>query len=165
MLISSINNNLYIYTHIWFLNIQSHTEVAMLDIFKIILDVSKSLLGMSDQLRAADRKRREDMSDLFQKISTCLAAVSTEIRTGGVPHGRCAELEQYALALPGLISKELGHEKAEELGETLHSAYNVESVAMNLQQVHDVEEKEPYLAQIEEASGKFQALSNLIRVG
>lgn len=137
----------------------------MLDIFKIILDVSKSLLGMSEQLRNANRQSRTDMSDLFQKISTCLAAVSTEIRAGGVPHGRCGELEQYAMALPGLIEMELGRDKADELGQTLHSAYNVESVAMSLQQVHEASEKEPYLAQLEEAAGKFQALSNLIRVG
>lgn len=45
------------------------------------------------------------------------------------------------------------------------SAYNVEGVAMNLQQVHDSGEKEPYLAKIEEASGKFQALANLVRIG
>jgi len=135
----------------------------MIDIFKIILDVAKSLLGMSEQLRQADRQRRADISDLFQKISTCLAAVSTEIRVGGIPHGRCGELEQYAMSLPGLLEKELGRDKAEELGQTLHSAYNVESVAMNLQQVHEASEKEPYLAQLEEAAGKFQALSNLIR--
>ncbi|MFO8029813.1 MAG: hypothetical protein R6U28_08120 [Cyclonatronaceae bacterium] len=137
----------------------------MLDIFKIILDVSKSLLGMSELLRNANRQSRTDMSDLFQKISTCLASVSTEIRAGGVPHGRCGELEQYALALPALLEKELGATQAQELGQTLHAAYNVESVAINLQQVHDAREKEPYLAQIEEAAGKFQALSNLVRVG
>ncbi|GEM_PF-1582856 len=139
-------------------------EADMLDIFKTILDVSKSLLGMSEQLRQADRQRRTDMSDLFQKVSTCLAAVSTEIRAGGVPHGRCGELEHYAMELPGLLEEELGHDKAKELGQTLHSAYNVESVAMKLQYVHEASEKEPYLAQLEEAAGKFQALSNLIRM-
>jgi hypothetical protein len=137
----------------------------MLDIFKTILDVAKSLLGMSEQLRGAERQRRADMADLFGKISECLVAVSTEIRSGGVPHGRCGELEQYAQALPSIVENELGSAKAQELGQTLHSAYNVESVAMTLQEVHDASEKEPYLAQIEEAAGKFQALSNLIRMG
>ena len=137
----------------------------MLDIFKTILDVAKSLLGMSDQLRAGERQRRQDMADLFQKISGCLVAVSTEIRTGGVPHGRCAELEQYAHALPSLVEAELGSARADELGQTLHSAYNVESVAMNLQRVHDTGERERHLAQIDEAAGKFQALANLVRVG
>ena len=137
----------------------------MFDIFKTILEVAKSLLGVSEQLRSAGRERRGDMAQLFDAISECLVAVSTEIRTGGVPHGRCAELAQYAEALPGLVQDELGEDRAEELGSTLYSAYNVESVAMGLQQVEDAKEKEPYLAQIEEASGKFRALATLMRAG
>jgi hypothetical protein len=135
----------------------------MIDIFKTILDVAKALVGVSDQLRRANRERRQDMAQLFDAISSCLAAVSTEIRAGGVPHGRCAELEQYAQALPGVVAKELGDARAQELGQTLHSAYNVESVAVGLQQVTSAQEKEPYLAEIEEASGKFRALANLVR--
>lgn len=137
----------------------------MLDIFKTILDVAKSLVGMSDQLRNADRQRRNDMSALFEQISRCLEGVSTEIRAGRVPHGCCGELQQYAQALPALVQNELGDTRAKDLGNTLKSAYNVESVAMNLQQVEDAQEKEPYLTQIEEASGQFRALANLVRVG
>lgn len=138
-------------------------EESMINIFKTILDVAKSLLGMSDQLRNADRQRRHDMSTLFEQISSCLAAVSTEIRTGGGAHGRCSELRQYAQDLPDLVRNELGNIRAQEFGKTLLSAYNVESVAQNLQNVKDAQEKEPYLAQIEEASGKFRALANLVR--
>ena len=137
----------------------------MLDIFKTILDVAKSLLGMSEQLRSANRERRSDMSHLFEQISNCLVAVSTEIRAGGVPHGRCAELEQYARELPGLVRDELGETRAQELGDTLLSAYNVQSVAIDLQQVEDAQQKESFLAEIEEASGKFRALANLVRLG
>jgi len=137
----------------------------MLDIFKTILDVAKSLLGISDQLRNADRQRRAEMAKLFEQISDTLVAVSAEIRTGGIPHGRCGELQQYSAALPALLKDDLGESRAQELGDTLLSAYNVESVAMNLQKVVDDQEKEPYLAQLEEASGKFRALANLVRVG
>lgn len=137
----------------------------MLDIFKTILDVAKSLLGVSDQLRNAAKERRNDMADLFEQISNCLVAVSSEIRAGGIPHGRCEELQQYAAELPSLLKNDMDESRAQELGDTLYSAYNVESVAMNLQKVVDDQEKEPYLAQIEEASGKFLALANLMRVG
>ena len=137
----------------------------MLDIFGTILDVAKSLLGLSDQLKSADRQRRGDMAQLFESISECLVAVSTEIRAGGVPHGRCGELAHYAQALPDLVAPELGDDRARELGQTLFSAYNVESVAMGLQEVADDQEKAPHLAKIDEASGKFRALANLIRVG
>jgi len=134
----------------------------MIDLAKNILDVAKALLGMSDQLRAAVRQRRADMANLFESISSCLATVSSEIRVGNVPHGKCGELITYSEALPGLIDKELGESKAKELGETLRSAYNVECMAMELS---EVAEKEPHLKEIEEASGKFRALANILRVG
>ncbi len=137
----------------------------MLDIFGTILDVARSLLGMSDQLRSASRERRGDMAQLFDSISECLEAVATEIRAGGVPHGRCGELSEYARSLPELVAVELGEQRATELGETLHSAYNVERVAIGLQDVTDAQQKEPYFAQLEEASGKFRALASLVRAG
>ena len=136
----------------------------MLDIFMTILDVAKSLLGMSEQLRNADRKRSAEMSKLFERISDCLVAVSTEIRAGGIPHGRCAELQQYSTTLPTLLKRDLGESRAQEIGNTLLSAYNVESVAMDLQKMVNDQDKEPYLAQLEEASGKFRALANIVRV-
>jgi hypothetical protein len=136
----------------------------MFDIFKTILDVAKSLLGLSDQLRSADRQRREAMSGLFSSISDCLVDVSTEIRAGRIPHGRCAEIEQYAQDLPGKIRNEVP-DRADELGQLLQSAYHVEIVAMNLHQLEQDADKEPYLAQIEEAAGKFRALANLIKAG
>jgi hypothetical protein len=92
---------------------------------------------------------------------SCLASVSAEIRSGRIPHGRCGELITYAQTLPGLISAEVGDARASSLGSTLHSAYNVEQLAIMLR---EAPEKEPYLSQLEEASGKFQALAKLILV-
>lgn len=134
----------------------------MISIVSNILEVAKSLIGLSDQLKAADRQRRVDMADLFQKISSCLASVSSEIRNGNVPHGRCGELITYSEALPGLVKDELGQPKAAELGDTLRSSYNVERLAM---EISDSPQKEECLKQIEEASGKFQALANMVRAG
>jgi hypothetical protein len=134
----------------------------VLDVAKGILDVVKSLFGLSDQLRASNRQRREDMAKLFESISDCLAATSAEIRAGQVPHGRCGELITYAEALPAAIAKEAGEARAKDLGNRLHSAYGVEQLAIELTNVPD---KEPHLAVLEEASGKFKALGNLVRAG
>lgn len=136
----------------------------MPDIFSLILNVAKSLLDAAEFFRASSRQRREDMAVLFEEISACLTDVATEIRLGGVPHGRCAEMQQYARDLPDKTRKELGDDRAEELGGTLADAYNVEQVAMELQRVEDAADKEPYLATIEEAAGKFRALANLVKV-
>jgi hypothetical protein len=132
----------------------------MLDLFRTILELAKSLFGLSDQLRAADHQRKKEIADLFDSISSCLATVSSEIRMGKIPHGRCGELMTYADELPGIIRAEVGNAKADELGKKLRSAYNVEGAALELK---DVSDKEPYLQEIEEASGKFQALANMIR--
>jgi len=133
-------------------------------IFNKILETANSLLEKSGVLGRADRQRRMDMAQLFENISGCLTAVSHEIRAGRVPHGKCGELLGYAEELPKKIREELGNDRAEELGRTLGSAYNVEGVAMGLQHVGNAAEKEPYLKEIEEASGKFQALANLVKV-
>lgn len=137
----------------------------MLDLFKGILEVAKSLLGMSDQLKSAKHQRKADMAVLFEKISTCLLTVSSEIRLGNIPHGKCGELSTYAEALPDAIRDEVGVDKATHLGDLLHSAHNVEGMAMDIDEVADKEPylKEPYLKEVEEASGKFQALANLLR--
>jgi hypothetical protein len=134
----------------------------MLDLAKNILDVVKSLLGLSDQLKAAERQRREGMAMLFESIGSCLAATSAEIRAGGIPHGRCGELISYAETLPGVIDREVGRARAEQLGRTLHSAYGVERLALAIGEIPD---REPYVAQLEEAAGKFLALANVVRFG
>ena len=132
----------------------------MIDVFKTILEVAKSLLGMSDQLRAADRQRRQDLATLLEQISTTLAEVSSEIRLGRVPYGKCSEVKAYADKLPDKVRLEIGETEADELGRTLLSAYDVEGMAIDLQ---DNAEKEPHLQVIEEASGKFRALANIMR--
>jgi hypothetical protein len=137
--------------------------VSALDEFKRLHEVSSALSRESERLRTAERERRMDMATLFEFIGRCLTAVSGEIRAGGVPHGRCAELFRYAQGLPDKIRKELGDDEAERLGLMLLSAYNVEGVAINLRDVHA--EKESSLKEIDEAAGEFQALSNLVRLG
>ena len=137
--------------------------VSALDDFKGLHEVSRSLSRESERLRMAERDRRIDMARLFEHISGCFAAVSGQIRAGRVPHGKCSELFAYAQRLPDKIRKELGDDEAERLGSMLRSAFNVEGVAMRLPDVPA--DKEPYLKEVDEAAGEFQALANLVRVG
>jgi len=138
--------------------------VTARDDFKRLREVAEWLSAESDRLRSAERQRRMDMAEVFEQISGCLTDVSQEIRAGRVPHGRCSELFFYAKALPDKIRKELGNDEAERLGSTLRSAYDVEGVAVRLLQ--DVQtDKGTYLKEIEEASGQFRALANLVRLG
>ena len=132
----------------------------MFDSIATFLELVRTLLGLSGQLKSAATERRQRMADLFDKISECLADVSAKIRNGTPPHGRCGELATYAYQLPGHIDAELGEEQAKEIGAILLSAHNVEAVGIELLKSKD---KEPELSIIDEASGKFRALAHLLR--
>ena len=84
------------------------------------------------------------------------------IRKGEIAHGRCADLLTYAQELPCRIDRELGPQRADELGLPLAEAHTVEKLASELRNLLD---KKPYLATLEEASGKLRALPNLVRAG
>ncbi len=134
--------------------------IAVLAIAKNILGVATALLGLSDKLIEARGKRRAAIADLFERISNTLLTVSGEIRRGKQPDGACSAIITYANELPKTISKEVGDKKANELAQTLHSNYRVEQFAVGLRKKAD---KERYLKQIDEASGKFRALAYLVR--
>jgi hypothetical protein len=142
---------------------QAGVVTQIMLVFKDILRTANSLLERSGLLSRAERERRVAMAELFEKISGCLTSVSSEIRAGRVPHGKCSEVLQYALALPDM--KELSDAQAEELGRTLRSAYDAKGAAIGLKDISNAAEMEPYLKDIDEASGKFQALANLVRFG
>jgi hypothetical protein len=125
-----------------------------------LVEAAKLVIGVLDKLRAAKREHKNDIANLFEEISACLATVSSEIRMGNVPSGKCGQIITYAEELPKLIKKDVGKAKAEQIGKTLHSAYNVEQLAMT---IHKLADKESYLRSIEEASGKFQAFANILR--
>ncbi|HYA41934.1 MAG TPA: hypothetical protein VEF34_11555 [Syntrophobacteraceae bacterium] len=131
-------------------------------VIKTILDVAESLLRMSEQLCSAGLQRRNEMSVLFEKIGNCLAKVSKEIGAGGVPHALCDELVEYAQGFPALLRKEVGNVPADELGDTLQSAFSMLCVAMDLRQVKDPQDKERYLALIDEASDRFHTLAKSV---
>lgn len=132
----------------------------MLELFNLILDVAKSLLKVVNQLRGAEYERRASMAILFEEISICLASLSSEIRLGNIPYKTCLDLCSYVQQLPDKIRQEVGPAQAQKLGATLSSVCAVENLAYNIGQVAD---PEPYLKQIEEASGKFQSLANIMR--
>jgi hypothetical protein len=138
----------------------------MLTAFKTILEVAKAIFRLADQLKAANRQRKQDMAAFFADISSCLQAVAAEIRLGNIPHGRCSELQTYADALPDLVRNEVGTAQADALGATLRSAYNVEGAAAEIAGATqgDAKARDQYIQPIDEAAGKFKALASILRV-
>ena len=144
---------------IYDLLVEAGVVSPIMNVFKVIHEVANLLSARRERLARAERQRKTDMANLFERISGTLMDVSCEIRAGNLPHGKCGLLIGYAQELPDKVREEVGRHKAKEYGRTLSSAYNVEGAAMGLQPA----ETEPYLKEIEEASGKFQALANLVR--
>ena len=131
------------------------------EIVEGIRDVAKGILEIIPKLQSARRDRRLRIAVLMEQVSDCLVEVSAEIRTGRHPHGQCGQLIGFADQLPKMLGGTLGRRRAKALGEQMHSSYNVERLAMRLERIKN---KEPYLAKLEEASGKFRAVAQVLRV-
>lgn len=122
----------------------------------VILWVAERFLDYRERFKAAQRDRRDRIADYFEHIATCLEKISEELRLDRIPHGSCAEIEEYAKNLPDVIKEDIGSEKAEELSAKLHLAHEVERLAID-------SKERAQLHKIDEASGKFRALSSYIR--
>lgn len=124
-----------------------------------ILSAVKSIFDLRSTLAAGQAARRNAMADKFEKVASCLEAVAADIRGGTYPAGRCAEMLTYAVELPPLVSDELGESKAQEIGDALKDAYQVEK----LHAERDRPEGHANLAKLDEAAGLLRATANLVR--
>ena len=134
----------------------------MIGIIIDILDVASALFGMRKDLAEADKQKQEEMATYFKAVSECLAATYDKLLEDEVPHGRCAELLQYARSLPRVVEGYVDRDKAEELSEMLARSHEVEGL---WEQFNTDPEKKNELPSIAAASGMFLALSNTIRAG
>ncbi len=132
----------------------------MFDIIENVLKVATSLLDLFKGASALSRERMDKLADLLQRISETLSAVSASVRTGHIPHGECGKLITYSEELPKLIKGHVTDQKADELGDLLRSSYAVERLAGALAAIED---RDPHLAKLDEAAGKFSALSHILR--
>jgi len=132
----------------------------MLDIVENILKVAKSLFDLAGDIGKESQQKKEKIATLLEQISDCLAATSAAVRQGGIPHGECGKLITYADELPRLLTGHVDAAKAQALGDLLRSSYAVERLAGALASMSD---REPHLAKLDEASGKFRAMAQLLR--
>lgn len=134
----------------------------MIGIIKDIIDVAKALFGVKESLSKADKQERDKMADYFQAVSVCLAATYEKLSEDEVPHGRCAELAQYAESLPKVVEGFIENSKANELSNMLARSHAVEGL---WEELNVSPSKKKQLPTIAEASGIFLALSNTVRAG
>lgn len=124
-----------------------------------ILNLAKSLLGLVDELRKVDLERREKIAHLFENIRASLLSASDEIGNDRTPHGVCSEIIHYAESLAVLIRAEVGNDHADELEHTLSYVCDGKRLALPIMSEED---KAFCLTVLDEASGKFRALVNIL---
>lgn len=125
-----------------------------------ILSVAKALFSFRGEFMNARRDERDRIADLFEKISKCISAASTELKVDRVPHGRCAEMLAYANMLADVVKDEIGEDKAKQYAQELADAHEVELLWSAL---NNAPHRDLQLAKLDEASGLFLALSNITR--
>ncbi len=125
-----------------------------------ILSVANALFSFSGAFQTARREKRDRIADLFDNISKCIAEISTELKSDNVPHGKCAEMLTYANMLTEAVKDEIGKDTAEKLAQDLIDSHEVELL---LGQLHDAPDRDNQLRKLDEASGVFMALANIIR--
>ena len=126
-----------------------------------IREVSRAFLAFRGEFRSAGREKRTEVAQFFQDISECLAEVTASLRDDEIPHGKCGEMQGFAMQLPEKVTGVIKEKsEVEHLADLLGQAYEVESLWGLFQ---DLPNREEELAKLDEASGKFRGLAVAIR--
>lgn len=124
-----------------------------------ILHLAKSLLGLADTLRKFDREQREGIAQLFENTRESLSAFAEEITNDRLSHGVCEQLLGSAKSLVEFIRTELEYEHADELERFVQYTCNGNALQLVLSSEQN---KISSLTMIDEATGKFRALVNIL---
>lgn len=116
-----------------------------------LVEVGTELLSISDQFQRAGKARRERISQYFTSIEDCLKESVECLKQGTLPHRQWGELETYGWELPDTIGKEIGKEKAKSLAKILMRTASSNPSNQDI-------------PAIEQAAGKFKALSHTVKI-
>jgi hypothetical protein len=127
-----------------------------------ILEVAKMLFDLRNKLSKAKKERKQAVADYYNRIADTLKHVVVKLRANEVPHGDCEKVLTYAEQLPETIGDLIGNDVAIELSKKLANAHEVELLLYQLDAATD---REAQLAQLEKASGYFEASADSLRAG
>jgi TRAP-type mannitol/chloroaromatic compound transport system substrate-binding protein len=117
-----------------------------------LLGVVTKLYEASDYFQQAEKVRQQRISAFFLNIHESLSKSIEQLNKGQVPHGEWEELKTYAEALPNIIDKEVGEEKAEELSRQL-----VNSITKAMPTENEIVE-------IKVVAGRFRGLAHTLPI-
>jgi len=111
------------------------------DLIDAYLALAREMLNANSRIEKAPPARKEAIARYYQKISTTLNHVESELRANQTPHGDCSKMREYAEQLPRAIGDYVGEQTAKNLSERLLGAYHVEGLLMELENIPNKEER------------------------
>ena len=112
------------------------------DLIDAYLVLARELLNENSKVVGkATPARKEAIARYYQKISSTLNHVESELRAYNTPHGDCAKMREYAEQLPKAIGDYVGEQTAMDLSHRLLQAYQVEGLLMELQGIPNRDER------------------------
>ena len=111
------------------------------DLIDAYLALAREMLNANSRIEKAPPARKEAIARYYQKISTTLNHVESELRANQTPHGDCSKMREYAEQLPKAIGDYVGEQTAKNLSERLLGAYHVEGLLMELENIPNKEER------------------------
>ncbi len=111
------------------------------DLIDAYLALARDMLNANPRVEKAPPARKEAIARYYQKISTTLNHVESELRANQTPHGDCSKMREYAEQLPKAIGDYVGQQTARDLSNRLLGAYQVEGLFMELENIPNREER------------------------
>ena len=124
--------------------------------------VAQTLFSLRSTFSKFRREERDRMADLFESISKCVSEVGDALELNTRPHTKCAEMRMYAIMFEDMVKSIISPKIAMKLSNDMIAVYDAESLWFNIRDASDEERAQAY-QEISEISGKFLALSNILR--
>ena len=134
----------------------------------MILDIVKSFLEIVDySFKIKDRLipplDKESISYFLLKISELLSSVADDLEQSRYPHDKCGEMWSYMNSLQDKLKVKFDKNDLNSLNKLIHDCYQVELLLGQLNNLSQ-ELKILNINKLREASGKFKAASELIKI-
>ena len=128
-------------------------------VIQALLQAGKLAFDLVTGVKKKKEEDRRKVAELFDHIGKLLHDTYVELSAGRYPHGHCRQIEIFGEKIKSSFTKQLGNAEAEQLGNLLIEANQVEGLAAQLSS-GTLPQSE--LIKLEESSGEFIAASKLI---
>ena len=129
-------------------------------IIKGLIFLGDKLLSLSDTIRKSRRDQKDRVAEYCERVADTLSQAFKELERGVIPHGLCAQMDNYMRDLRIVLEYTLTDDEYNDLRDALQVAYQVEHIDRELP---DPPRQGSKYAELDIAAGKFRAVADKIR--